>query len=189
MTNNIEFKLACIGDSITFGYEIENHKKWTSLLSEALNIEVLNYGVNGDTTAGMLSRFEQMIMTNNPTHVVITGGTNDLWFGLKDELIISNIHARARHAEHKGIEVIIGIPTGYYNLNELNFVQENLSESIRSFKITLVDYCLQKELPYIDFSNNLSQEHFLEDDLHPNEAGQELMNENAIRVIKELFSS
>ena len=185
--NNTQIKIACIGDSITFGYEIEDQKKWTTLLSKALNVEVINYGINGDTTAGMLSRFEQMIAKHNPTHVVITGGTNDLWFGLKDELIISNIHAMSRLAKHNDIEVVIGIPTPYYNLNELNFIQENFSECIRSFKTTLTTYCIQKELPYIDFSNQLTRSHIFDDELHPNEIGQELMMENARHLISSIL--
>ena len=84
-----EIKIACIGDSITFGYEIEETQKWTTLLSEELNVEVVNCGINGDTTAGMLSRFDAILDLHKPTHVIITGGTNDLWFGLKDELIIN----------------------------------------------------------------------------------------------------
>jgi len=178
-------KIVCIGDSITFGYEIENTQKWTTLLSKELNVKVVNCGLNGDTTAGMLSRFQHIIKTHNPTHVIITGGTNDLWFGLKDEHIISNIHAMAKLANHYGINVIIGIPTPFFNLNELNFVQENYSECIRSYKRMLIDYCTEKEFPYIEFSKDLGQEHFFEDGLHPNEKGQKIMMKNANQVLKK----
>ena len=178
-------KIVCVGDSITFGYEINNAQKWTTLLSKELNTEVINCGVNGDTTAGMLSRFGQVIEIYNPTQVVITGGTNDLWFGLKDEHIISNIHAMARLAKHHDIETIIGIPTPFFNLNELNFVQENYSECIRSYKRMLIDYCTEKEFTYIEFSKDLVREHFFEDGLHPNEKGQKIMMMNAKQVLKK----
>ncbi len=181
-------KILCIGDSLTFGYEIESPNKWTYLLAQQLKIDIINCGVNGDTTAGMLSRFEGQLIKHNPTHVIIMGGTNDLWFGLKDELIITNIHAMARLAKHNNIEVIIGIPTPYFNLNELNFVQENFSECIRSFKITLVDYCLQKETPFIDFSVDLNINHFLEDGLHPNTEGQKIMMKNAQFKFREILN-
>jgi acyl-CoA thioesterase I len=180
-------KIVCLGDSITFGYEIDNAQKWTTLLSKELNTEVINCGVNGDTTAGMLSRFNHVIETYNPTHVVITGGTNDLWFGLKDEHIISNIHAIARLAKHYGISTIIGITTPFFNLNELNFVQENYSECIRSYKRMLIDYCTEKEFPYIEFSISLLQEHFFDDGLHPNEKGQIIMMKNAKSTLNNLI--
>ncbi len=181
-------KIVCIGDSITFGYEMPEAQKWTTLLSHALNIEIVNCGVNGDTTAGMLGRSEQILKKHNPTRVIITGGTNDLWFGLKDELIISNIHTIARLAKHKNIQAIIGIPTPYFNLNDCNFIQENYSECIRSFKRTLVDYCNLKEIPTIDFSTNLNQSHFMVDGLHPNANGQSVMAENAKVVIAQLLN-
>ena len=181
-------KILSIGDSLTFGYDIETQNKWTTLLAQKLKQDVINCGVNGDTTAGMLSRFEGELIKYNPTHVIIMGGTNDLWFGLKDELIISNIHAMARLAKHNSIEVIIGIPTPYFILNELNFVQENFSECIRSFKRTLVDYCNLKELPLIDFSTNLNQSHFMEDGLHPNIEGQKLMMKNAKLKLRDILN-
>jgi len=181
-------KILCIGDSLTFGYEIESSNKWTTLLAQQLKLEIINCGVNGDTTAGMLARFESCLGDYNPTHIIIMGGTNDLWFGLKDELIISNIHAMARLAKHNGSEAIIGIPTPYFNLNELNFVQENFSECIRSFKRTLMDYCLLKEISFIDFSLNLTASHVLDDGLHLNEQGQNIMMKNALNKLKVILN-
>ena len=181
-------KIACIGDSITFAYEICDAQKWTTLLSHALNIEVINYGVNGDTTAGMLSRFEQVLSTHKPTHIIITGGTNDLWFGLKDELIISNIFAMCRQAKHNNIIPIVGIPTSSFSLNELNFIGEDYAECIRSFQNILIRFCVDKELAYVDFSTNLQKEHFMEDGLHPNIKGQNIMIENAKRALNKLFN-
>ncbi len=181
-------KIICIGDSITFGSDVENPQKWTTLLGEELNIEVINCGINGDTTTGMLSRFEHLIETHNPTHAIITGGTNDLWFGLKDEQIISNIYAMVQLAKHKEVKSIIGIPTPFFNLNELNFVQENFSECIRSFKNTLIGFCTSEGFSYIEFSNNLFQGHFLEDGLHPNHKGHKIMFNNVKKILKTVLS-
>ena len=180
-------KIVCLGDSITFGYELPENEKWTTLLSGDIGVEIINCGINGDTTSGMLSRFEQLLR-HQPTHLIITGGTNDLWFGLNDELIISNIHAKVRLAMHNNIECIIGIPTPFFNLNELNFIQENFSECIRSFNNTLVDYCNLKEIPFIDFSSQLNQTHFMEDGLHPNNEGQKVMAKNAKKVLVQLLN-
>ena len=41
-------KLLCIGDSLTFGYETDISKKWTSLLEKELNLEVINFGINAE---------------------------------------------------------------------------------------------------------------------------------------------
>lgn len=180
-------KLLCLGDSLTEGYNILQSLRWTDLLQRDLNIEIVNCGISGDTTTGMLGRCERLLIEHVPTHMIVLGGTNDLWFGLNDEHIISNIHAISRQAKFHLVESIIGIPPPSVNLNELNFIEENYSECIRSFQNTLMDYSIGDEKPYINFSLNMKIEHFLEDGVHPNQDGQIIMKENAKRCIESLF--
>lgn len=177
-------KLLCLGDSLTEGYGIDTDHVWVNLVAKDLNIEVINTGISGDTTTGMLARCERLLLEHRPTHIIILGGTNDLWFGLKDEFIISNIQAISRHAKYYGVEVLIGLPTLFYNLNETNFIQENYSESIRHFRKTLINYCNLEGKPYIDFFLNMTSEHFLDDGLHPNGDGQIMMKENVKNILK-----
>jgi lysophospholipase L1-like esterase len=177
-------KLLCLGDSLTEGYGIEAGHTWVNLVKRDLKIEVINAGISGDTTSGMLARCERLLLEHQPTYIIILGGTNDLWFGLKDEFIISNIQAISRHAKYYGTEALIGLPTLSYNLNELNFIHENYSECIRHFRTTLIHYCELEDKPYIDFAINMASQHFLDDGLHPNEDGQIIMKENAINILK-----
>lgn len=176
-------KILCLGDSLTETYGIEQINGWVSLLNKTPNVTAINAGICGDTTQGMLARCERLIQKHEPTHLIVLGGTNDLWFGLKDENIISNIQAISRHARYHNVEVILGLPTLSYNLNELNFIQENYSECIRHFRSTLIRYCQLEEKPFIDFSSNMKLEYFLDDGLHPNEEGQKIMFENVIQVL------
>ena len=168
-------KLLCLGDSLTEGYDIDLSKRWTELLEQDMSIEIINCGISGDTTTGMLARCHALLLEHQPSHMLILGGTNDLYFGLKDELIIANIHAMTRQARFLGIEFLIGIPTPSMNLAELNFVHENYSECIRSFCRALIRYCEAEETQYVDFSSGMQFDHFLADGIHPNEKGQEVM--------------
>lgn len=93
-----------------------------------------------------------------------------------------------RLARHNEIESIVGIPTAFFNLNELYFVQENFSECLRSFKTTLMDYCVKKEQLFIDFSLNLNIDCFLEDGLHPNDEGHKVMGNNAVAGLVNLIA-
>jgi acyl-CoA thioesterase-1 len=172
-------KLLCLGDSLTEGYEINLDVRWTNLLQKDLRIEIVNCGISGDTTSGMLARCECLLLKHQPTHIIIFGGTNDLWFGLKDEFILSNIHAMRRQSKYYDVIPIVGIPTPSVNLNELNMVHENYSECLRSFKSTLIEYCEEDEQPIIDFGLQMLPEHYLDDGLHPNEKGQKVMLKNA----------
>lgn len=180
-------KLLCLGDSLTEGFEIPKKSCWPSLLQGDLNIKVVNCGIGGDTTSGMLARCERLLLEHSPTHVIILGGTNDLWFGLKDEHILSNIHAMARQTLFYNAIPIIGIPSPSINLNELNLIHENYSECIRSFHNILINYCNEDNLDYIDFSKQLTEGHFLTDGVHLNEKGQLILKDNAKRKIVELL--
>lgn len=48
-TNQAAIKIACIGDSITFGYGVHHQQRWSSLLAERLGegVELHNFGLNG----------------------------------------------------------------------------------------------------------------------------------------------
>ncbi len=180
-------KLLCLGDSLTEGYEIDMSKRWTDLFENSTTHEIVNAGISGDTSAGMLARCTPLLKENQPDYILILAGTNDLWFGLKDEHILANIHAMTRQAMALGSEVIVGIPTPSVNLLEVNMVNENYSECIRSFSRLLIRYCKDKELTYIDFSNGLQTEHFLEDGIHPNEAGHAVMAGTVQEVVQALI--
>lgn len=185
-------KLVCIGDSLTEGYGIEQAYRWSNLLSKELDIEIINSGISGDTTGGMLARFHNMVIAHRPTHVIIMGGTNDLWFNLSDEQIISNIIALTRHARYNDIISIIGIPTPFYYENLVPFNSTFLdpksqSKRIETYKKRLMDFAIEDELRFIDFSINMTSDLFLEDGLHPNEMGHEVMKENAKEILRQIL--
>jgi lysophospholipase L1-like esterase len=73
--------MICIGDSLTEGTDIPVGHTWPALVANALSLEVINCGIGGDTTNGMLSRFYPDVVDRRPAFVFIMGGTNDLWWG------------------------------------------------------------------------------------------------------------
>jgi len=182
-----KLKLVCIGDSLTFGFELDASRRWTNLLSSDLNVEIVNSGINGDSTIGMLARFQDHAIAHNPSHVIITGGTVDLRFGLKDEQIISNLFTMTRHARFYNILPIIGIPPPCFNLNELNYLQEDYAECIRSFQNTLLNFCKENEIEWIDFSKHMTAAHVMDDGLHQNAEGHKIMMENAKEMLEQLL--
>ena len=180
-------KILCLGDSLTQGYGLSLASRWTNLLEHDINIDVINCGINGDTTAGMLARCERLLIEHRPTHLIILGGTNDLWFGLSNELLISNIHAILKQARFYNIEPVIGIPPSTLNDNEENFLNENYKQRISNFQDLLAAYCVTKEYHSIPFYINMTDDHYLDDGLHPNEKGQIIMKEQVLRILKTLL--
>jgi len=182
-------KLLCIGDSLTFGYETEISKRWTNLIEKELNIEVINAGINGDTTTGILSRFMPSLGDFKPSHVFILGGTNDLWFGLKNEFIISNIYAMCKQALHFNVFPIVGIPTPCFNYEELNVIGENYSERINQFQDNLIEFCINKDITYVDFDEGILQAYFMEDGIHYNESGHIFIMKQLKERLQNLLKS
>lgn len=177
-------RIVCIGDSLTAGYGVQTNHRWTHILSTDLNIEIINSGISGDTTAGMLARFYEMAIKHKPDAIIITGGTNDICLNLPNNMIIANILAMTRYAKHHGILPIIGIPTPFFNqgtfTNEPPFIDvSSLGKRIDSFQKTLKQFALNDTQSFIDFTKHMNPDLFLIDGLHPNEKGHKLMSENA----------
>lgn len=105
-------KLICLGDSFTKGYGVKKKESWVYQLSLD-NVEIVNMGINGDTTSGMLARFYNDVISQNPNYVLITGGTNDFISGSSCETPQNNYMAMVHQAFHNGIIPIIGIEPGF----------------------------------------------------------------------------
>lgn len=181
-------KLVCIGDSLTEGYGIDLTKRWSEVLMDGLeSVEVINSGISGDTTAGMLARFYPDVIQHHPTHVIIMGGTNDLWFNLSDKQIISNIMAMTRHGRHHGIAVILGIPTPFYPNPEIaTMADSDMEDRLNHYQEALEAFALEDGLPVIPFYEGMEDSLFIEDGLHPSEAGHKRMAETALTHLKRL---
>jgi len=183
--------IACMGDSLTAGYGLSENQAWTYLLSIDSGFKCHNFGISGDTTIGMLTRFNDMISSCNPGYIIIMGGTNDLAMNLPENAIIANIMAMTRHAKHLGIIPIIGIPTSYYPVQpqdktNLFITPEHLRLRINSYQQTLRQFAIQDERFYIDFSGNMGKSNFQADGIHPDASGQMIMAQTAIKYLAKI---
>ena len=55
-------ELICLGDSLTYGYGVRSAHRWSTLVGQALQCEVTNLGICGDTTGGMLVRLNTEVI-------------------------------------------------------------------------------------------------------------------------------
>jgi lysophospholipase L1-like esterase len=89
-------KIVALGDSLTVGEtgfsdsdESASYPKYLEALAKrhltslqsGVVVNVLNRGINGDLTSGMLERFSRDVVDEKADYVIILGGANDLgWF-------------------------------------------------------------------------------------------------------------
>ena len=64
-------KIVCFGDSIT-------KRGYPEILQKLLDVETVNAGVGGNSTAKALNRMSKDVLEQNPDIVVVFFGTNDL---------------------------------------------------------------------------------------------------------------
>lgn len=194
-------RIYCHGDSLTEGSDFLKPYTWPSLTAQRLGIEVVNRGIGGDTTGGMLGRFAFEVLQHTPEMVILLGGTNDLRWGVEQKQILANLASMVFQAQHYGIVPILALPLpcwaeqaakqpwtppkgGYSDFNE----------HIRAMVRALSTYAKNEELPLIDFyqgcfheGGDLRTDLFLEDGLHANKTGHRQMADTAVALLRETF--
>lgn len=82
-------RIVCTGDSITQGGEGPGGYVWLTrhYLAAAYPsqpIEVVNTGIGGEKSPGMLARFQRDVIDRKPDLVTISIGINDVWHAFRD---------------------------------------------------------------------------------------------------------
>lgn len=191
-------KLVCMGDSLTYGYAIFRKDCWVELLKNELNIQIINKGINGDTTAGMLSRSYEDIVQNNPTHVIIMGGTNDFIANRSLHLVEDNIKQVINEAIENNIIPILGIePPIDKILAERKWADavhyDKINLTLEEYKKWIINFAGENNLIFVDFHSCFLEElkdkdprALYVDGLHPTPYGHILMAKCVIKLLKTI---
>lgn len=185
-------KIVFLGDSLTEGYGIDLSTRWTNIVDAETDWKVLNRGISGDTSAGMLARFYPDVVAHEPDYVMIMGGTNDLWAGVAESQIISNIKAMTRQARHHQIGAIIGVPSSFEPpaIEAADYLFGNtrdFADRIMQYQQTLLRFVESDGMPYIKMTLPTGPDYFLPDGMHPNEAAQPLIAELVIKGLRSIL--
>ncbi|NBQ56942.1 MAG: DUF1080 domain-containing protein [Opitutaceae bacterium] len=91
-----------LGDSITQGWG-------TALATSFPDLKVVNRGISGDTTRGVLIRLQEDVLTLHPTAVVLLIGTNDLEENATPWTVASNLRLilDTLHGHNPSLPVIV----------------------------------------------------------------------------------
>ena len=190
--------IACHGDSLTEGTDLDKKDTWPALVENELKVEIINSGISGDTTGGLLSRFYNDVIRHRPEVVIILGGTNDLWWDLGINTIQANIFAMACQAQHHNIVPVIGLPLPVYlqaaqkqDMLEPAGGYENCVEKMSELIKALSASADKSEVPCLDYYHaffdkrgNVMGKYFFEDGLHPNKLGHRLMAKKTIALLR-----
>ena len=115
-------RIVDFGDSATYGYLVPRQDAYPAQLQALLrkkgyDVVVENAGVNGDTTAGALKRFDQAIGPDTDIAIVELG-TNDLRLRVPPEHMRANLAEILRSLRQRHVEVLL-VGLGRLNLADV----------------------------------------------------------------------
>lgn len=177
-----------IGDSLTFGYGVNKSKTWIECYKEfcvekSNDLNIINKGINGNTTTDILNRFTEDVTSLNPSTIFIMGGTNDLLSNRSINSIIDNIELMIQESLTFTDSIIIGIPPRIikedaYRLFMPSLTYDYCEKSLPKLRDLLIKLCNKYKLKYIDFydlTSSINHNEYYIDGIHFNENGHKLL--------------
>lgn len=185
-------RIVFLGDSVTEGYGVSDSTCWVA----AMPGDIINHGISGDTTAGMLRRFIPHVIREHPDYVVIMGGINDLSEGRSLQSVKQNLQTMYEKAELSGICVIpaVCVMPDYDMVLENDWAQyypgiRQLPEQLAQLAVWIRSYARDHELLCLDFAQYFPNytvngyHRYFSDGVHPNERGHAIMARIARKIL------
>jgi len=186
--NKNTLKILAIGDSLTAGYGVSEDQSYPKLLEKKLNdsktpVIITNAGVSGNTSAQILNRLEWILSQDNYDVVLLCSGANDGLRRLSIESLYTNLENTVKLIKERNIRVFLlgmKIPT--------NFSIKYRKEFENTYQVLQKKY----DLPFFEFLLKdvvTKPEYNLEDMIHPNPKGYEIIAQNLYDFLKPLLRS
>jgi acyl-CoA thioesterase-1 len=177
-------RIVVLGDSLAAGLGLPENEAFPAVVEQMLrerghDVEVLNAGVSGDTSAGGLSRIDWVLKTR-PEVLIVELGANDALRGQPLDNTDSNLRAIIARGRESGARVVLlgmDVPTNY-GPDYAGAFAEMYETIARDEEIALVP----------GFVRELATDPALmqPDGLHPTAEGQRLLAERLFPYLDEL---
>jgi acyl-CoA thioesterase I len=103
--------IMAVGDSLTAGLGVMEDEAWPAIVERQLlknghNWQVINAGISGETSSGLLSRVN-WILAQKPEIVILETGANDGFRGIQPSVIRENIVKAVQMFQEEDVTVIL----------------------------------------------------------------------------------
>jgi len=194
--------IVALGDSLTVGFQspigyrmVEDYPYTTRLESLIRNhvaksgekkpgVSIVNRGINGDSTDGMIARFPWSVEAEKPKYVIIWGGINDMYSGRTLEHIMTNLSKLYKNSQKIDAQPIACTLTGIRGPTQVN-------ETIRTLNQKIIQHCKENCILFADlFSATLDSEgsldqKFSNDDVHLSNLGYDVVADTLFTEVIE----
>jgi acyl-CoA thioesterase I len=183
ISNAMAKTILFLGDSLTAGYGVEKEHSYPSLIEKKiqdlkLTHKVINGGISGSTTASAISRlnwFEKL----KPDVLFLALGANDGLRGLELTQTQKNLQQAIEWAKKNNMQVVLGgmeLPPNY---------GEKYRQQFRTMYKELSQTNSVKLIPFMLEGVGGIKEHNIEDGIHPNQKGHQIVSETVWKVLKD----
>jgi acyl-CoA thioesterase I len=177
-------RIIFLGDSLTAGYGVEADEAYPALIeqqlrSDGLDVQVINMGVSGDTTAGGLNRLDWSLK-QQPDLLVVGLGGNDGLRGIDLAASEQNLRAIIQRARNRDVTVLLlgmMIPPNYGEEYTGQF-REMFPRLAQELGVPLVPFLLEG----VGGVAHLNQP----DGIHPTAEGHRLIAQHVLTQLREL---
>ena len=165
-----------LGDSLVAGYGLLKNDGFVNQLQNKINsnnmkLSLVNGGVSGETSSGLLNRLE-WVLEEQFDGVIVSIGANDTLRGINPELTFQNINNILNYLKKNQIPtMLIGMKApnnlGKRYVNEFNRIYPNLA---KIYKVSFYPFFLKDVVLVPSLNQN--------DMIHPNKKGVKKIVEN-----------
>ena len=180
-----EYRILCLGDSLTAGYGVQENEAWPALLQKQVrekspDAKIVNAGTSGATSAGGLRKLPWLFKKNVDV-LIVALGANDGLRGLSTDVLEQNLQKVIDSAKKKNPDIRILIAgmkmppnMGTEYTGKFEALYPRLAEKN---KIELIPFLLDGVAGHAKMN--------LPDGIHPNPAGHKVICQLVWDVLKE----
>lgn len=171
-------KVVALGDSLTFGYGADKSQSYPVILAQKTGWNIINMGVNGDTTKDVLNRMDSVI-SENPKLVLLGIGGNDVLRRVNASETRANLVSIIKALQDKNIPVVL-------------IAEPHLSASALFGKASdnpvYKDVASEMNVPLLEkaWSTILSDDKLKSDQIHANGVGYAKFADDLYQFLKEI---
>lgn len=178
-------KLMVIGDSLVAGYGLPAASAFPARLGEKLsadghNIKVINAGVSGETTSGLLTRLDWTLQ-QKPDYVILVIGANDMLRQVDRNVTKANLQKILGKLQAQKIPVLMAGMRSFRNFDDLfgGKFQQIYEDLADEYDVIYYPFFLEG----VAMDARLNQD----DGVHPNLAGVDVIVDKIYGDVEDLL--
>lgn len=178
-------KVLALGDSLTEGYGVDKEEAWPFVLEQALleqgyDVEIVNAGISGSTSASALGRLRWYARAKADV-LILALGANDGLRGLSVEEMKDNLGEAIQFAQAQGMKVLLAgmqMPLNYGPEYTAEF-RDAFPQVAETHQVALIPFLLE------DVGGEPDKN--IADGIHPNPEGHQIISQTVAEYLTPLL--